>query len=193
LLARLFTKPANVIVLDEPTNDLDAETLELLEERLVEYQGTLLVVSHDRAFLNHVVTSTLSFEDGAVKEYIGGFDDWFRQRQEIVGHRSGQQRDARGKKTAPGNSPVVSNQDAKSGSKGRKLKYKEQQELDGLPGKIESVEATLAELHTKMAEADFYQQPGPVIAAEQERLSRLESELAAAYQRWEELETLNNG
>ena len=193
LLARLFTKPANVIVLDEPTNDLDAETLELLEERLVEYQGTLLVVSHDRAFLNHVVTSTLSFEDGAVKEYIGGFDDWFRQRQEIVGHRSGQQRDARGKKTAPGNSPVVSNQDAKTGSKGRKLKYKEQQELDGLPGKIESVEATLAELHTKMAEADFYQQPGPVIAAEQERLSRLESELAAAYQRWEELETLNNG
>ncbi len=193
LLARLFTKPANVIVLDEPTNDLDAETLELLEERLVEYQGTLLVVSHDRAFLNHVVTSTLSFEDGAVKEYIGGFDDWFRQRQEIVGHRSGQQRDARGKKTAPGNSPVVSNQDANTGSKGRKLKYKEQQELDGLPGKIESVEATLAELHTKMAEADFYQQPGPVIAAEQERLSRLESELAAAYQRWEELETLNNG
>ncbi|MEC8344235.1 MAG: ATP-binding cassette domain-containing protein, partial [Planctomycetota bacterium] len=193
LLARLFTKPANVIVLDEPTNDLDAETLELLEERLVEYQGTLLVVSHDRAFLNHVVTSTLSFEDGAVKEYIGGFDDWFRQRQEIVGHRSGQQRDARSKKTAPGKSPVVSNQDAKSGSKGRKLKYKEQQELDGLPGKIESVEATLAELHTKMAEADFYQQPGPVIAAEQERLSSLESELAAAYQRWEELETLNNG
>ncbi|MEC8510254.1 MAG: ATP-binding cassette domain-containing protein, partial [Planctomycetota bacterium] len=182
LLARLVTKPANVIVLDEPTNDLDAETLELLEERLVEYQGTLLVVSHDRAFLNHVVTSTLSFEDGAVKEYIGGFDDWFRQRQEIVGHRSGQQRDARSKKTAPGKSPVVSNQDAKSGSKGRKLKYKEQQELDGLPGKIESVEATLAELHTKMAEADFYQQPGPVIAAEQERLSRLESELAAAYQ-----------
>jgi ATP-binding cassette subfamily F protein uup len=193
LLARLFTKPANVIVLDEPTNDLDAETLELLEERLSEYEGTLLVVSHDRAFLNHVVTSTLSFEDGTVKEYIGGFDDWFRQRQELLDERAKEQRTNANSKATSGQAPAAQG-NASSGTSGKppvkkkKLSYKEQQEFERLPGAIEELEEKIAELHSLMAEPGFYQQAGAEIAAEQSRLAGLESELTTAYTRWEELE-----
>ncbi len=182
LLARLFAKPANVIVLDEPTNDLDAETLELLEERLVEFAGTVLLVSHDRAFLNNVVTSTIVFEDGGVREYVGGYDDWLQQRKLVA--------------TTPRVSkPEVARTPPRRVSEGtepakRRLSYSERRELDALPTTIEQCEAQIADLHRAMAEPQFYQQPGPQIAAEQARLVQLEEQLAAAYQRWEELEQL---
>ncbi len=177
LLAKLFAKPANVIVLDEPTNDLDAETLELLEERLVDFEGTVLLVSHDRAFLNNVVTSTIVFERGNVKEYAGGYDDWLRQRPAPPA-------EAPAKKAAPPPpaKPAVVGK--------RRLSYKEKQELEGLPGRIESLEAEIAELHAEFARPAYYQQPGEEIAKGQARLKELEAALAAAYARWEELEAL---
>ena len=179
LLAKLFTKPANVIVLDEPTNDLDTETLELLEDRLVEFAGTVLLVSHDREFLNNVVTSTIVFEEGGVREYFGGYDDWLRQRKATL---------ARNVSELP-----VARKPIRSASEGppagpRKLSFKERHELAALPAKIEKYDAEIAALHREMAEPQFYQQPGTRIAAEQARLKKLEEQLAAAYQRWEELE-----
>jgi len=179
LLAKLFTKPANVIVLDEPTNDLDTETLELLEDRLVNFSGTVLLVSHDRAFLNNVVTSTIVFEEGGVREYFGGYDDWVRQRKPIAAKQSSEVSVAR---TRP--SKAV---ERATGGK-RKLTFKERKELDSLPELIEKCEAEIAELHREMAEPQFYQQSGPQIAAEQARLKQLEEQLAAAYHLWEELE-----
>ena len=179
LLAKLFAKPANVIVLDEPTNDLDAETLELLEERLVEFAGTVLLVSHDRTFLNNVVTSTIVFEEGGVREYVGGYDDWLRQRQ------AGASPHAPARTAALARQPEAS---ARSRAGKRRLTFKERQELDALPATIEKCEAEIAALHREMAEPQFYQQPGTQIAAEQARLKQLEEQLAAAYQRWEELE-----
>lgn len=181
LLAKLFTKPANVIVLDEPTNDLDTETLELLEQRLVEFAGTVLVVSHDRAFLNNVVTSTIVFEDDGVREYFGGYDDWVRQRKPIAIQRSSE-----GSTTRP---PSKIGTEAPSGGK-RKLTFKERKELEALPQQIEKCDAEIAVLHREMSEPQFYQQPGAYIAAEQARLKQLEEQLAAAYLRWEELEHL---
>jgi len=178
LLAKLFTKPANVIVLDEPTNDLDAETLELLEERLVEFNGTVLLVSHDREFLNNVVGSTIVFEDGGVKEYVGGYDDWQRQR----GTRLATEAAKSQAKVEPDVKPQA------TATPKKKLSYKEQKELDGLPALIESLEAQLAELHAAMAAPEFYKQAGDRIAAEQERLKSLEGSLSAAYARWEILE-----
>jgi ATP-binding cassette subfamily F protein uup len=177
LLAKLFSKPANVIVLDEPTNDLDTETLELLEERLVEFAGTVLLVSHDRTFLNNVVTSTIVFEESGAREYFGGYDDWLRQRKPPPERMS--------EPSTPRPSlRVVSEETAKK----RRLSFKERQELNTLPGKIEKYDAEIAALHRQMAEPQFYQQSGVQIAAEQARLKSLEEELAAAYQRWEELE-----
>jgi ABC transport system ATP-binding/permease protein len=181
LLAKLFTKPANVIVLDEPTNDLDAETLELLEERLVEFAGTVLLVSHDREFLNNVVTSTIVFEEGGVREYFGGYDDWLRQRKPTTTPRPSDGSAARTQERIASERPPASK---------RKLGFKERQELDALPARIEQFEAEIAALHCEMAEPQFYQQPGAQIAAEQARLKQLEYELATAYQRWEELEQL---
>jgi ABC transport system ATP-binding/permease protein len=178
LLAKLFTKPSNVLVLDEPTNDLDIETLELLESLLVEYQGTVLLVSHDRAFLNDVVTSTLAIEaDGQVKEYDGGYDDYLRQRRE----------------EAPAEAKVPSNTGPSSSSKPqadrpRKLSHKERKELEALPGRIEELEAARNALHEVMADPSFYRQDGGAIADAKARLETLESELASAYERWEELE-----
>ena len=182
LLARLFSRPANLIVLDEPTNDLDAETLELLEERLVEFPGTLLLVSHDRAFLNNVVTSTIAFEAGEVREYVGGYDDWLRQRPEPPAADN----DAR---------PVPARQTPKSSSDKppagkRRLAFHEKRELESLPAQIEAIEARLAELHEVMAQADFYRQPSNDIAGKGAELKELEQQLAAAYRRWEELEPL---
>jgi ATP-binding cassette subfamily F protein uup len=179
LLAKLFSKPANVIVLDEPTNDLDAETLELLEERLMEFRGTVLLVSHDREFLNNVVTSVIAFEASGVKEYFGGYDDWQRQT-------------AATSPTPKTSGPTKQNvQAAKPKPDGkRRLSYKEQRELAGLPEAIENVESQIAEMHQQMAEPDFYQQPGDEIASAQTRLKDLESQLSQAYQRWEELEAL---
>ncbi|HUE69527.1 MAG TPA: ATP-binding cassette domain-containing protein [Pirellulaceae bacterium] len=179
LLARLFAKPANVIVLDEPTNDLDAETLELLEARLVEFSGTVLLVSHDRTFLNNVVTSTIVFDDDGVREFFGGYDDWLRQRKPPPALRE---------QTPATRTPARSVSEAATPK--RKLSFKERQELVDLPAAIENYEAEIAELHRMMAEPGFYQQSGAQIAAEQARLKQLEGQLAECYQRWEELEQL---
>jgi ABC transport system ATP-binding/permease protein len=181
LLARLFTKPANVIVLDEPTNDLDTETLELLEERLVEFAGTVLLVSHDREFLNNVVTSTIVFEEGGPREYVGGYDDWLRQRKPAASRKGSESVSGRGS---------VRNVVEKPTAGPRKLSFNERRELDALPQVIAGCEAEIAELHREMAEPLFYQQAGALISAEQARLKELEEQLAAAYQRWEELESL---
>ncbi|MFO0901228.1 MAG: ATP-binding cassette domain-containing protein [Pirellulales bacterium] len=178
LLAKLFAKPANVIVLDEPTNDLDMETLEMLEERLVEFSGTVLLVSHDRTFLNNVVTSTIVFEEDGVREYVGGYDDWLRQRKPPAVKRPAE---------APSQRPAPQSRSQATAVK-RKLSFKEQRELESLPATIEKCEAAIAELHQAMAAPTFYQQPGPQIAAEQARLKELEEQLANAYERWEALE-----
>ncbi len=183
LLARLFAKPANVVVLDEPTNDLDAETLELLEDRLVQFAGTVLLVSHDREFLNNVVTSTIVFDDFGLKEYDGGYDDWLRQRP-IAEAAMDNRKDSRKKET------TVSKNDTSSQT--RRLSYKEQQELVTLPATIESLEIDIASLHQAMAQANFYQQPGDAIAREQLRLKELENRLAESYIRWEELDSVQS-
>lgn len=176
LLARLFAKPANVIVLDEPTNDLDSETLELLEDRLVQFAGTVLLVSHDRVFLNNVVTSTIVFEETGVKEYDGGYDDWLRQRQAPSGTVISV--DCEKASTAPREADV----------RPRRLTYKEQQELAELPKTIEQLEVKIASLHDAMTKAGFYQQTRDEIARAQASLNSLESQLAEAYDRWEELD-----
>ncbi len=189
LLAKLFAKPANVIVLDEPTNDLDAETVELLEERLVDYRGTLLLISHDREFLNNVVTSTIVFEAEEVREYVGGYDDWLRQRSNPAAEKPAPGRSTSASANATGTEGVPSeSQSAAVKPQQRRLTYKEQQELAALPATIEQLEAELAILHEAMAQADFYKRPGEQIAAEQMRLRQLEDQLASAYARWEELD-----
>ncbi|MHB1557578.1 MAG: ATP-binding cassette domain-containing protein [Isosphaeraceae bacterium] len=181
LLARLFTRPSNVMVLDEPTNDLDIETLELLESLLVDYQGTVLLVSHDRAFLNDVATSTLAIEpDGRVKEYDGGYDDYLRQRRE---------EEPPAPRAAPASSTSAAPARPQS-QRPRKISQKERKELETLPARIESLEAARVELHDAMADPSFYRQDGAAIAESRGRLEAIESELAAAYARWEELEAL---
>ncbi len=179
LLARLFTKPFNVLVMDEPTNDLDTETLELLEDLLLDYEGTLLLVSHDRAFLNNVVTCTLVFEgEGHVGEYVGGYDDWLSQhaskavqKMEKPFGKSEKQRPRRERKQA--------------------LTYREQRELEGLPGQIEALEAEQKELYGLMSDPRFYRENGTEIAGARARLESLERELEEAYRRWEALDALN--
>lgn len=168
-------------MLDEPTNDLDAESLELLEERLVEFDGTLLVVSHDRAFLNNVVTSTIAHEGQTWREYVGGYDDWVRQR------RIEQEEPPKKRPAATTAKPVEVNT-ATTAEKKPKLSFKEQRELSSLPATIEQLESEIQAFHQLMAQPDFYQQPGPRIAEEQARLKSLEDRLATAYQRWEILE-----
>jgi ATP-binding cassette subfamily F protein uup len=180
LLARLFARPANVLVLDEPTNDLDAETLELLESLIVEFPGTVLLVSHDRAFLNEVVASTLVFEgNGYVKEYAGGYDDWINQRQ-------AQQSQETQNKSASASSRLASRTDTPP--RPRKLSFKEQKELEQLPQQIERMEHEQSQLHATMAQPEFYQNAKSVIAETAERLEQLQLELTTAYKRWESLE-----
>jgi ATP-binding cassette subfamily F protein uup len=182
LLARLFTQPANMLVLDEPTNDLDVDTLELLEELLTDYDGTLLLVSHDRTFLDNVVTSTIVFEgEGRVAEYVGGYDDWLRQR-----------RPAPVPAAAPGPKPARRENGsgtAAAAGKPVKLSYKEKRELEGLPARIESLEHEEAELAGRVGEAGFYRQERDVIADTLARLDRIRDELQHAYRRWEQLES----
>jgi ABC transport system ATP-binding/permease protein len=175
LLAKMFTRPANLLVLDEPTNDLDAETLELLESLLVEFTGTILLVSHDRAFLNNVVTSTLVFEgEGRFKEYVGGYDDWFRQRSLEA--------------AAPAEDAAAKPMPARGQKeRARKLSYKEERELDGLPQRIEKLEAEQSQLHQKMAEPAFYRQAAAEITKVNNRVEELQKELQSAYSRWESL------
>ena len=188
LLAKLFAKPANVIVLDEPTNDLDTETLELLEERLVEFQGTLLLVSHDRAFLNNVATSCLAFEPTGVKEYVGGYDDWVRQRPDSrpTPKKKKNNRSSPAEKSSIPQTPERSPQPATPPR--RKLTFNQQRELDDTLQTIETLEAALAKIHATMTAPEFFQQTGAIIAAAQTQLKQFETELNAAYQRWEELE-----
>ena len=182
LLARLFAKPANVIVLDEPTNDLDAETLELLEEKLVQFTGTVLMVSHDRAFLNNVVTSTLVFETDGLREYVGGFDDWQRQAQNRA--QMLEQPDS-----APKSKTNVKAKPSKPEQR-KKLSYKEKREFEQLPATIEQLETQIAEIHTQMGSPEFYQKPGVEISKIQTNLTTLETELNAAYLRWETLDQI---
>ena len=182
LLAKLFAKPANVVVLDEPTNDLDAETLEMLEERLVDYKGTILTVSHDREFLNNIATSTIVFEQGNIKEYDGGYDDWIRQRPTVEKTSVEEPRKAKVAQTKPTSSAGT-----------RKLKFKEQKELEELPDRIDQLESRIAEIHTAMSDPEFFQQDGTLIAARQAELKELEQSLARNYARWEELEEIASG
>ncbi|TSA42314.1 MAG: ATP-binding cassette domain-containing protein [Methylococcaceae bacterium] len=179
LLARLFTKPANLIVMDEPTNDLDLETLELLEEKLTNYDGTLLLVSHDRAFLDNVVTSVFVLDgSGKVLEFIGGYSDWLDYSNNL-------------KSTENAAKKIQDNKtkDLKSvSSKKKKLSFKEQQELNDLPLCIEELETRQAELNTKISSTEFYNNSPAVINETLAELKRLETQLATHYQRWDELE-----
>jgi len=175
LLARLFTREANVLVLDEPTNDLDLETLDLLEELLADYQGTLFLVSHDRDFLNRVVTSVIAFEEeGQVAEYVGGYDDWLRQKPQPA---------------APAKEAPQAKEKPRK-ERERKLSFKEKKELEELPARIEELETEQEELQSKLADPEFYRQGGAGAREMQERLEKLEAELATVYARWQELEEL---
>jgi ATP-binding cassette subfamily F protein uup len=176
LLARLFTKPSNLLVLDEPTNDLDMETLELLEDLLLDYPGTLLLVSHDRTFLNNVVTSTLVLEgEGRVGEYVGGYDDWVRQRRPESA-------------VNPGKPPVIAEKQRPKRECRQTISFKEKRELQDLPGVIELLEAEQNELYRSMSDPTWYQKSGPEIAAAKARLKEIEQELDETYQRWEALD-----
>ncbi len=192
LLARLFTKPANLLVLDEPTNDLDAETLELLEELLAQLDGTLLLVSHDRVLLDNVVTSTLVLEGGGrVREYVGGWSDWVRQRTPggapAFAARPAQEPRA-------GGSKAKAHTEHRRRNAQKKLGYKDQRDLEALPGHLERLEAEQSELQQRLADPSLYQQGrGAEVTAVQARLATLEAELAAGYARWEDLEARQEG
>ncbi|MCD4717565.1 MAG: ATP-binding cassette domain-containing protein, partial [Desulfobacterales bacterium] len=178
LLAKLFTKPANILVLDEPTNDLDAETLELLEELLFDYKGTVLLVSHDRALLNNVVTSTFVFEKEAeVQEYAGGYDDWLIQRPAEIAETKPKPEKKPKRKLKP-EGP-------------RKLTFKEARELESLPQKFEAMETEQQEIYKFMADPSFYRQESALIIQAKTRIEELEQSLAITYERWEELEAIN--
>ena len=187
LLAKIFSQSANMLVLDEPTNDLDVETLELLEELLAAYEGTLLLVSHDRTFLDNVVTSTLVFEgDGKVVEYAGGYEDWVRSRSLTL------KEPGEPAKRAQRGAEVTASVENRSEDRPRKLSYKEQRELEALPRRIEALESEQAELHRRMADEAFYRQSKDKITAALQRLDTLNNELADCYQRWFDLESLGN-
>jgi ATP-binding cassette subfamily F protein uup len=192
LLAKLFAKPANLIVLDEPTNDLDAETLELLEERLVQFEGTVLMVSHDRTFLNNVVTSTIVYEDGGVREYVGGYDDWIRQREARLANAKAEAATAaKASRAGERSSAKNASKSGESEARKRRLTFKERQERESLPKKIEQLDADIAALHAEMIQPEYYKKPGDQIAAQAARLKELESQLVATYQRWEALMELD--
>lgn len=183
LLARLFAQASNLLVLDEPTNDLDAETLELLEELLIDYAGSLILISHDRSFLNSVVTRSIVFENASICEYAGGYDDWLIQRPAPIVDKL--------------NEPIAKplpiaapKEEAKPSAKLKKLSYKEQRELEQLPALIEQLENQLAELQLFMATPAFYQQDAAKITAKQQDLEQLTAELDKAFARWEYLENL---
>ncbi|MBW2228321.1 MAG: ATP-binding cassette domain-containing protein [Deltaproteobacteria bacterium] len=181
MLAKLFTQPANVLVLDEPTNDLDAETLELLEELLFEYQGTLLLVSHDRSFLNNVVTSTIVFEgNGRVAEYPGGYDDWLSQGTQPATER------------VPGKNGRKKVRPKPQARPSRKLGYMQKREMQDLPQKIEALESEQKKLFTILSDPLFYKKEKDEIAGIRSDLDRVEREIETAYRRWEELDTMQS-
>jgi len=178
LIAKIFTKPANVLVFDEPTNDLDSDTIDLLEELLIDYPGTVIVVSHDRQFLNNVVTSTVAFEgEGKLTEYVGGYDDY--QRQSESTKMLTQQ-------------PKKKKETPKKEVK-KKLTYKENKELEVLPKQIEDLELEQEELFSKMSDPEFFKQSKDIISQTNERLASLKSEISVSYERWDYLENIKNG
>ncbi len=188
LLAKLFSKPANLLVLDEPTNDLDVETLELLEEVLDGFPGTVLIVSHDRAFLDNVVTSTLVFEgQGVVREFVGGYQDWLRQGGSLKTLGVGGD-DSRAQAAVAKVDVTPVSKTPQEAPPRKKLSYKEQRELEALPAQIEALEAELAALQSEVAEPNFYQRPAEYSRIALERLSTLQQELDALLERWTELE-----
>jgi ATP-binding cassette subfamily F protein uup len=173
LLAKLFTAPSNILVLDEPTNDLDIDTLDLLEELLIDYKGTIILVSHDRAFLNNVVTSTLVFEGkGAINQYVGGYDDWLRQRKNETSSNPG----------------ALKKDKARATLSAKKLSYKDQRELDSLPKKIEGLEIQISEISIKMSDANFYTSNRALITETEKQLKEYQTQLSRCYERWELLE-----
>jgi ATP-binding cassette subfamily F protein uup len=185
LLAKLFAKPSNLLVMDEPTNDLDVETLELLEELLIDYPGTLILVSHDRDFLDNVVTSSLVMEgNGRVGDYVGGYTDWLRQRPMAARIAAAA---AASPRLTPQVAPTPKPAAAPAPPK-RKLSYKEQRELDELPGRIEALDAELTALTAKLQDPAFYQQGAEAVTAANTRLATLQAELDASYARWQALE-----
>jgi ATP-binding cassette subfamily F protein uup len=179
ILAKLFTRPANLLILDEPTNDLDMETLEVLETRLAEYTGTLIVVSHDREFLDNVVTSTVVFEEGGrLEQYVGGYSDWLRQGHEL----------AEVDKPDTAGGAKRGEPDSDGGAPARKLSYNEQRELDQLPGRIEALESRFSELETQISDGDFYTQPHEETKPVLDEFADTQSKLDRALERWTELE-----
>ncbi len=194
LLAKIFTQSANLLVLDEPTNDLDVETLELLEELLLNYDGTLILVSHDRAFLDNVVTSVLVMEgDGKVGEYVGGYSDWqaynkAKEQQFIDSTSPGQSKQGQTKQHQSGSVKSGQSQSIQSDTKNKKRSYKDQRELDMLPEKIEKLEIEQSSIELQMAEQNFFQQDQDKIKAVLSRIEKIKAELATCYRRWEELE-----
>ena len=191
LLARLFTRPANVLVLDEPTNDLDLETLELLEAQLVEWPGTLLLVSHDRRFLDNVITSTIVFEgDGRVLEYVGGYEDWRRQRDQSAALGVGSRRPGVAPRESGTREPGVARGEAAASPRKRKPTFKEQREFETLPATIDALETEHARLTTAVSAPDFYKKPASEIQGVMARLDALPAEIARAYARWDELDAL---
>ena len=196
LLAKLFTRPANVLVLDEPTNDLDVETLELLEELLLEFDGTLLLVSHDRTFMDNVVTGVLAFEgDGVVREYVGGYSDWVRQGGKLPPApwegAARQQVEPVATPDAPKKAAAI--QATTSAKKTVKLSYKLQRELDALPAMIEKLETEVAGFEAQVGDPAFYQQESEVVAEVLKAMGDKQAELDAAMERWMELEALAAG
>jgi ATP-binding cassette subfamily F protein uup len=188
LLARLFTRPANVLVLDEPTNDLDLETLELLEAQLVEWTGTLLLVSHDRVFLDNVVTSTLVFEgDGRVREYVGGYEDWLRQRAAAQASREAAGTGRTDGRIRQEQAPVAPA--AERPERPRRLTWSEQRELEQLPARIEALTEEEQRLHAAIAGPEFYKEPREVIKATLARVDQVKAALIDAYARWDDLDS----
>ena len=182
LLARLLTKPANVLILDEPTNDLDLETLELLEAQLVDFPGTILLVSHDRAFLDNVVTSVFAFEgDGRVVEYVGGYEDWLRQREP-----ASKPSRAEARQTVAPVRPVGQPPPARKPAK--KLSFKEQKELEALPERIAALEATVGTFEAQLASPEFYREAAHTVRDAADSLEVAQADLQAAYARWSELD-----
>ena len=192
LLAKLFSQPANVLVLDEPTNDLDMETLELLEELLLDYEGTILMVSHDRQFLNNVVTSTIAMEgNGLVKEYGGGYDDWLIQSGAAQKKIELQFIDSEKKQSKAEKAAAFEEQkELRKKQKPKKMSFNDKKELDSLPARIEQLETELGKLNNAMADPAFFKQSQDIISAHTAKVQQTDNDLKSAYERWEYLEEL---
>ncbi|MFL0808997.1 MAG: ATP-binding cassette domain-containing protein [Agarilytica sp.] len=183
LLAKLFSKPSNLLVMDEPTNDLDAETLELLEDLLMNYEGTLLLVSHDRSFLDNVVTSSIAFEGkGQIREYVGGYSDWIRQGGKWPEHEQFG--------GVSGGSATSTDEPQDAAPKPKKLSYKLQRELEGLPAQLEKLEGQIGELEGEIAAPEFYQKEQDKVSKKLSKLNELQAKLQGSYERWEALEAM---